>query len=660
MIPELGHFALILALAVALVQAIIPGMGLLRRRADWMAVAKPAALLQFALVLTAYGILTYSFIVHDFSVLYVANTSNSELPLIYRISGVWGAHEGSLLLWVFILSTWTAILAMYSKRYPVDMGAGVISVLGFISIGFILFTIFTSNPFLRHFPAPIDGGDLNPLLQDPVMAIHPPMLYMGYVGFAVPFAFAIVALVQGRLDTAWARWVRPWALIAWVCLTGGITLGSWWAYYELGWGGWWFWDPVENASFMPWLTGTALIHSLAVTEKRHALRNWTILLAIISFSLSLLGTFLVRSGVLTSVHAFASDPTRGIFVLAFLGLVVGISLSLFAYRAWQLRTLTPFSLVSREMALLANSVLLLVTMLTILLGTLYPLLLEALGGGKISVGPPYFSRVFIPLMIPVVFLVAVGSLIRWREDNISTLIKQLRTPAVLAIVFASVSSLLLPGKASFTAWFALLLAFWVINSCFVQLQQRLRNSQSLLQGLRRTPRGWYGMILAHIGLGFTVVGIALSSVYSQEQDVHMVKGDARTLGEYRFELVDVERITGPNYQADMGTIRIYKNDKELMTLHPEKRIYNVRKNVMTEAAIHSNLLRDLYVSLGEQRNAITGAWSVRLYYKPFILWIWLGGLFMVLGGLLAVTDKRYRLEVKQEKIKLDANHVPAS
>ena len=660
MIPEIGHFALILALAVALVQAIIPGMGLLRRRADWMAVAKPAALIQFALVLLAYGILTYSFIVHDFSVLYAANTSNSELPLIYRISGVWGAHEGSLLLWVLILSAWTAILAMYSKHYPNDMGAGVISVLGFISIGFLLFSLFTSNPFIRHFPAPLDGGDLNPLLQDPVMAIHPPMLYMGYVGFAVPFAFAIVALVQGRLDTAWARWVRPWALTAWVCLTGGITLGSWWAYYELGWGGWWFWDPVENASFMPWLTGTALIHSLAVTEKRHALRNWTILLAIICFSLSLLGTFLVRSGVLTSVHAFASDPTRGVFVLAFLGLVVGISLSLFAFRAWQLRTITPFSLISREMALLTNSVLLLVTMLTVLLGTLYPLILEALGGGKISVGPPYFSRVFIPLMIPVVFLVAVGSLIRWREDNLSSLIKQLRTPAILAIVFASVLSLLLPGKASFTAWFALLLAFWVINSCFVQLKQRLRNSQSLLQGLRRTPRGWYGMILAHIGLGFTVVGIALSSVYSQEQDVHMVKGDARTLGEYRFELVDVERITGPNYQADMGTIRIYKNDKELMTLHPEKRIYNVRKNIMTEAAIHSNLLRDLYVSLGEQRNAVTGAWSVRLYYKPFILWIWLGGLFMVLGGLLAVTDKRYRLEVKQEKTKLDANHVTAS
>jgi cytochrome c-type biogenesis protein CcmF len=660
MIPELGHFTLILALAVALVQAIIPGMGLLCRRADWMAVAKPAALLQFALVLAAYGILTYSFIVHDFSVLYVANTSNSELPLIYRISGVWGAHEGSLLLWVIILSTWTAILAINSKRYPADMSAGVISVLGFISIGFLLFSLFTSNPFLRHFPAPIDGGDLNPLLQDPVMAIHPPMLYMGYVGFAVPFAFAIVALVQGRLDTAWARWVRPWALTAWICLTGGITLGSWWAYYELGWGGWWFWDPVENASFMPWLTGTALIHSLAVTEKRHALRNWTILLAIISFSLSLLGTFLVRSGVLTSVHAFASDPTRGVFVLAFLGLVVGISLCLFAFRAWQLRTITPFSLVSREMALLANSVLLLITMLTVLLGTLYPLILEAMGGGKISVGPPYFSRVFVPLMVPVVILVGIGSFLRWREDSISALVKHLRIPAVLAIVFASVLTLLLPGKASLTAWFALLLTFWVINSCYAQLKQRLRHTQNLASGLRRIPRGWYGMIMAHIGLGFTVVGIALSSVYSQEQDVYMVAGDNRTLGEYRFEFVDVERKTGPNYQADVGTVRIYKNEKELMTLHPEKRMYNVRKNLMTEAAIHSNLLRDLYVSLGEQRDTSTGAWSVRLYYKPFILWIWLGGLVMVLGGLLAATDKRYRSEARQEKLKLDASHVTAS
>ena len=660
MIPELGHFALILALSVAMVQAIVPGMGLLSRRIDWMSIAKPAAVLQFLLVLIAYSILTYAFIVHDFSVLYVANTSNSELPLIYRISGVWGAHEGSLLLWVLILSAWTAMLAVIGNRYPRDITAGVISVLGFISIGFLLFTLFTSNPFLRHFPPPMDGGDLNPLLQDPVMAIHPPMLYMGYVGFAVPFAFAITALVQGKLDTAWARWVRPWAILAWVCLTAGITLGSWWAYYELGWGGWWFWDPVENASFMPWLTGTALIHSLAVTEKRHALRNWTVLLAILSFSLSLLGTFLVRSGVLTSVHAFATDPARGVFILIFLGLVIGVSLALFAMRAWQLRTVNPFSLISREMALLANSVLLLVAMLTVLLGTLYPLILEAVNGTKISVGPPYFSRVFIPLMIPVVLLVAVGPFLRWHDHKLSELLPILKRPALLAVVIASVLLFFLPGKANLTAWFSLLLSFWVINSCIVLCKQRLRHTQSLSQGLRRIPIGWYGMLMAHLGLVFTVIGIGLSSVYSQELDVHMVPGDDRTLGAYRFEFIKVEKKPGPNYVADVGIIQVYKGDNHILTLQPEKRFYPVRRNMMTEAAINSNFLRDLYVSLGEPRDSNTGAWTVRLYYKPFILWIWLGGFSMVLGGLLAVSDKRYRATAKQKKIELDSNHVTAS
>ena len=657
MLPELGHFALILAFTIALVQMLVPAMGLLYHRPNWMAAAKTTALLQFILVLTAYAALTYAFITHDFSVVYVANTSNSELPLIYRISGVWGAHSGSLLLWILILSAWTAVLAGYgSRRYPLDIMAGVMSVLGFISVGFIAFSLFTSNPFARHFPPPMDGADLNPLLQDPVMSIHPPMLYMGYVGFAIPFAFAITALLQGRLDTAWVRWARPWALFAWVCLTIGITLGSWWAYYELGWGGWWFWDPVENASFMPWLTGTALIHSLAVTEHRRLFLNWTVLLAIISFSLSLLGTFLVRSGVLTSVHAFAADPTRGLFILIFLGLIIGLSLSLFAFRAWQLRTTSSFEPVSREMALMTNSVLLLVAMLTVLLGTLYPLILEAVGGSKISVGAPYFNQVFIPLMIPVIILAGIGPYLRWRSDSITRLQMCLRVPAVLAVIIATSLLLVLPGKPSFTAWFGLLLVFWVLSSCCAQLRHRLSNRPNLIQGLQRLPRGWYGMITAHIGLVFTVMGMVLSSVYGQEHDVYMAPGDARVLGVYRFEFAGVGKRAGPNYTADVGTIHVYKNGQRLTTLYPEKRIYQVRKDLMTEAAISSNLLRDLYVSLGEPRDTTTGAWSVRLYYKPFILWLWLGGLVMGVGGLIAVTDKRYRIEMKRATPNLD-HHV---
>ena len=660
MIPELGHFALILALSVTVFQALIPGLGMIYRRPEWMAMAKPAALVQFLLILTAYGTLTYAFIAHDFSVLYVANTSNSELPLIYRISGVWGAHEGSLLLWVLTLSAWTAVLAVKGQAYPRDVLAGTISVLGFIMMGFLLFTLFTSNPFHRLIPGATDGADLNPLLQDPVMAIHPPMLYMGYVGFAVPFAFAITALVQGRVDSAWARWVRPWAIMAWVCLTAGITLGSWWAYYELGWGGWWFWDPVENASFMPWLTGTALIHSLAVTEKRHALRNWTILLAILSFSLSLLGTFLVRSGVLTSVHAFAADPSRGVFILIFLGLVIGLSLTLFAIRAWDLRNQTTFALLSREMALLSNSVILLVAMFSVLLGTLYPLIYEVMYGSKLSVGPPYFNLVFVPLMIPIFILVAIGPFIRWRQHNLSELVSKLTQPAILAVLLATGLVFFLPGKATMMAWFSLLLSFWVLNSCYVLLRHRLRHTQSFLHGLRRIPRGWYGMLVAHIGMVVTLIGIALSSIYSQEQDVHLLPGDSREMGAYRFEFVGVEKQPGPNYLADVGNVKVYKGNDHILSLHPEKRFYPVRKSVMTEAGIDSNLGRDLYVSLGELRDENTGAWSVRLYYKPFILWIWLGGLVMVMGGLMAVTDKRYRLTVKQEKLQLGNSDVPVT
>ena len=616
--------------------------------------------LQLFFVILSFLGLILSFVNSDFSNETVFNHSHTTKPLFYKISGTWGNHEGSLLLWLLVLTLFIFIFLLKSKEQKKQYRILTLLFQQIIIIGFFIFVLKTSNPFNYIFPVPNEGLGLNPILQDPALAIHPPILYLGYVGSSIIFSSTLAAMMLNQISKDWAKHIKKWVLGSWIFLTLGILLGSIWAYYELGWGGWWFWDPVENASFMPWLTGTALIHSLAVTEKRHALRNWTVLLAIICFSLSLLGTFLVRSGVITSVHAFASDPTRGVFILAFLGLVVGISLSLFAFRAWQLRTLTPFSLISREMALLSNSVLLLIIMLTVLLGTLYPLMLEALGGGKISVGSPYFSLVFIPLMIPVVILVGIGSVSRWREDTISNLSKQLRTPAILAVVFASVSLLFLPGKVSFTAWFALLLAFWVINSLFTQLKKRLRHSKNLLQDLKRTPRGWYGMILAHMGLSFTVIGIGLSSVYSQEQDVHMLKGDDRTLGEYRFELVDVEKITGPNYKADMGTIRIYKNEKELMTLHPEKRIYNVRKNVMTEASIHSNLLRDLYVSLGEQRDINTGAWSVRLYYKPFILWIWLGGFVMVLGGSLALTDKRYRTSLKQEEIKLDDNNVLAN
>ena len=641
MIPEIGHYALIMALTMALVQSVLPLAGAARGNLNWIAVACPAAWGQFTFVAVAFGVLSYAFISHDFSVLYVANNSNSALPLIYRISGVWGAHEGSLLLWALILSGWTAAVASFSRSLSDEMQARVLGIMGLVSIGFLLFMLLTSNPFERHFPAPSDGADLNPLLQDPGMAVHPPMLYMGYVGLSVPFAFAVAALLSGRLDAAWARWSRPWTLMAWTFLTIGITLGSWWAYYELGWGGWWFWDPVENASFMPWLVATALIHSFAVTEKRGLFRSWTVLLAILAFSLSLLGTFLVRSGVLTSVHAFASDPTRGIYILIFLTIVIGGSLALYAWRASSIRTVGQFSWLSREMLLLVNNVFLVVAGATILLGTSYPLILEALGFGKISVGPPYFNTVFVPLMVPLLFLLGVGPLTQWKYHRPAALAGVMRYVFIASAVVSVTLVFFLPRPWSLLVLIAIGLAVWIVLSTFTYLCGRMVRPNREGVRLWSIARGQYGMTLAHLGIAVTAVGVSLSTVYSDEHDIRMVPGDTKQLGGYTFRLEDIREREGPNYSASVGVVRVTKDGRDVAVLKPEKRIYRVRRNVMTEAAIDPGLSRDIYVSLGESVDEQTRAWSIRLYHKPFVRWIWLGGIFMALGGLLAATDRRY-------------------
>jgi cytochrome c-type biogenesis protein CcmF len=644
MIPELGHFALILALCMALIQASLPLIGAARNNSAWMAVAAPAALGQLLFMLVAFGALTWSFVVHDFSVSYVAQNSNTALPLVYRISAVWGSHEGSLLLWALTLSVWTYAVVLFSRSLPISMVSRVIGVLGLVSIGFLLFMLLTSNPFERILPAPAEGRDLNPLLQDPGLAIHPPMLYMGYVGFAVPFAFAIAAMLGGRLDAAWARWSRPWTNIAWMFLTVGIALGSWWAYYELGWGGWWFWDPVENASFMPWLVGTALLHSLAVTEKRSAFKAWTVLLAIFAFSLSLLGTFLVRSGVLTSVHAFATDPTRGVFILIFLGLVVGGSLLLYAWRAPQIKSSGQFALVSRETALLVNNVILVVTAASILLGTLYPLVLDALGIGKISVGPPYFNSVFVPLTIPLAALLGFGILARWKQDRIPRLLRLLRWSLLIALGLGVAWVALLPEFKP-AAVIGTVLAVWVVAASVQAFRLRLAGKPQLLPALRSIPRGFYGMTLAHIGVGIFIVGITLTSLYSTEKDIRLAPGEGYEMNGYSFVFEGVEQYQGPNFTASQGTVKVLQDGKTVAVLKPQKRIYRVQTMPMTEAGIDAGLRRDLFVALGEPLGT-DGAWSVRLYVKPYIRWIWLGALIMALGGLIAATDRRYRLAVR--------------
>ncbi len=643
MIPELGNFALILALCLALVQTIFPLIGAARSIPNWMGVARPAAIGQLFFMIIAFACLTYAFITNDFSVKYVASNSNSALPLIYRIVSVWGGHEGSLLLWSSLLSFWTVAVVIFSRSLPQKMATRVIAVMGFISIGFLLFMLVTSNPFDRLFPAPFDGRDLNPLLQDPGLIIHPPMLYMGYVGFSVAFSFAIAALLGGTLDSAWAKWSRPWTLVAWIFLTFGIVLGSWWAYYELGWGGWWFWDPVENASFMPWLVGTALIHSLAVTEKRSAFKNWTVLLAIIAFSLSLLGTFLVRSGVLTSVHAFATDPARGIFILAFLGVVIGISLILYAWRAPSVGQGGHFDGLSRETLLLSNNILLVVACGGVLLGTLYPLFLDALGMGKISVGPPYFSVVFFWIMAPLMFLLGIGPLTRWKTENAKSLISKLAYTFTLSIVLGLLLPYLVMGKAGLIVFPGIAAAAWIILTSLQNVLEKTKQRGGGWKGISSLPRSFYGMTFAHIGVAVFVVGVTLSSAFSIEKDVRIEPHKALKVGEYSFLFEGTQTINGPNYDAHQGLFQVLKNGEKIAVLHPEKRAYRVQKMPMTEAAIDWGFTRDIYIALGEHLE--NGAWSVRIYYKPFIRWIWFGGLFMIFGGILAVTDKRYRRKV---------------
>ncbi len=643
MIPEFGHFALISALSLALVQGIVPLLGSYLRQTNLMAVAGPAAVGQFVFMSFALGCLIWSFVTQDFSVEYVASNSNSLLPTPYRVSAVWGAHEGSLLLWGLILSFWSVLVVYRSEGLDAVFRARVIAVLGLVAVGFLAFLIGTSNPFERLLPGAVDGRDLNPLLQDIGLILHPPILYFGYVGLAVPFAFAVAALLDGKIDAAWIRWTRPWTTGAWVFLTLGIALGSWWAYYELGWGGWWFWDPVENASFMPWLVATALMHSLAVTEKRGAFKAWTVLLAISGFSLSLLGTFLVRSGVLVSVHAFASDPARGVFILIFLGVVVGGALLLFAWRAATLRSNANFALFSRETLLLVNNVLLLVASGAVLLGTLYPLFVDALGIGKISVGPPYFDAVFVPLMFPLLVIIGVGPMTRWKKDEFSRVGRRLAPYLVAGVAAGVLLVVIAASRVSIPVIAGISVSVWILLSSLLSLIDRITHKKSMVAGVFALPRAFVGMHLAHIGVAVFVVGVTCVSGYQVERDVAMKPGESRELQQYRFEFQGVRREAGPNYLAQRGTVSVYKGNEHVIDLNPEKRKYTRQSQPMTEAAIDWGLGRDVYVALGEPLG--DGGWAVRLYLKPFIRWIWLGPLLMAIGGLLAATDKRYKRRV---------------
>ncbi|MEW6292334.1 MAG: heme lyase CcmF/NrfE family subunit [Pseudomonadota bacterium] len=630
MIPELGHVALIIALQLALLQGILGLVGAACDKTAWMAMARGAAGGQLLFVAIGFLVLVWSFMANDFSVMNVAEHSSRRLPLEYRITAAWGSHEGSFLLWTLLMSGWTVAVAIIGRKLPADLHARVIGIMGLLSFFFLAYLLFTSNPFMRLHPPPADGSDLNPLLQDPGMIIHPPLLYMGYVGFSVAFAFAVAALISGRLDAAWARWVRPWTLMAWVFLTLGIMVGSWWAYYELGWGGWWFWDPSENASLMPWLAGTALVHSLMVTEQRGALRVWTVFLALAAFALSLLGTFLVRSGVLSSVHAFALDPLRGLFILVFLCILIGASLILFAKRAGAVKVAGNFGMVSRETALLTGNVLLLAALATVLLGTLYPLILDAFGLGKISVGPPYFNAVFVPMMAPVLLLLGIAPWMRWGSESLPELLPRVRWQAVGAVL----AGLALPFAFAEWKWQAALgltLAAWIIFATVSGLVARRRSAGSL-------PLSAWGMGCAHVGLAVGIIGMGLVSGYESEKTVAMQPGDSAGLGRYEFIFRGAEEVPGPNFSAMRGTVELMKEGRAVATLLPEKRIYAKSKMTMTEAAIRYGFAGDVYVAMGEPLPG--GTWSMQLYLKPFVGWLWGGALLMALGGLLAAAGVR--------------------
>ena len=682
MIAEYGHVALIIALCLSVAQAIVPMAGSFAGYRTWMRLGHSLALGQLVFVAISFACLTAAFLQDDFSLQYVANNSNTLLPTEFKISAVWGAHEGSLLLWALILAVWSAAVALFSGHLPLVLSSRVLSILGAISVGFGLFILLTSNPFARILPfSPTEGGDLNPLLQDFGLIVHPPMLYMGYVGFSVAFAFAVAALIGGQFDSAWARWARPWINSAWVFLTIGITLGSWWAYYELGWGGWWFWDPVENASLMPWLVGTALVHSISVTEKRGAFRSWTLLLAILAFSLSLLGTFLVRSGVLTSVHAFANDPERGIFILAFLGLVVGSSLLLFALRGPVVQRqqgdaeVVSYSGLSREMMLLLNNVLLVSAMAMILIGTLYPLIADVLELGKISVGPPYFNFFFVPMTLGLMVAMGFAVFSRWKKTDAQMLRQKGMVPFLISLGAALILPLFWGESMSWKAYsiteaITLGASFWVVTMSIEDLWQKLdrgyskRDSSkrgsskrdSRLKNLTKLPGSYWGMQVAHIGIAVCALGVGLSSVYDVQKDVRMVPGDRVEVAGYEFTFDSLDFVQGPNFGASRGQISAYKNDRLVAVLYPEKRKYEARNQVMTEAALDAGLTRDLYVSLGEPLKG--DAWAIRLHVKPFVRCIWLGGLMIGLGGLLSVMDKRYRRR-RQSGAKLSAQSAAA-